>query len=248
MAEKVRQGPLAGVKVLDMTEHMAGPYCTMILADMGAEVIKLERPGAGDSSRAMGDGSERNPYFRYINRNKHSLTLDYKSPRGREIFLKLVADGGRARGELSPHRHGPRRPRLRRRSRRKTRASSMRSSRASAPTAPIGKKAASTSSPRAWAASCTSPASRTGRPPRWACPSATSAPACGERRACSPRSSSASAPARGRRSSARSSRRRWPFPRGRARAGSPITWSPPAWARAIGRTRPTSASRPRTAT
>ena len=91
MAEKVRQGPLAGVKVLDMTEHMAGPYCTMILADMGAEVIKLERPGAGDSSRAMGDGSERNPYFRYINRNKHSLTLDYKSPRGREIFLKLVA-------------------------------------------------------------------------------------------------------------------------------------------------------------
>ena len=84
MAENVRQGPLAGVKVLDMTEHMAGPYCTMILADMGAEVIKLERPGAGDSSRAMGDGSERNPYFRYINRNKHSLTLDYKSPRGRE--------------------------------------------------------------------------------------------------------------------------------------------------------------------
>jgi len=79
------------VKVLDMTEHMAGPYCTMILADMGAEVIKLERPGAGDSSRAMGDGSERNPYFRYINRNKRSLTLDYKSPRGREIFLKLVA-------------------------------------------------------------------------------------------------------------------------------------------------------------
>ena len=91
MTERNRQGPLAGVKVLDMTEHMAGPYCTMILADMGADVIKLERPGAGDSSRAMGDGSERNPYFRYINRNKQSLTLDYKAPRGREIFLKLVA-------------------------------------------------------------------------------------------------------------------------------------------------------------
>jgi crotonobetainyl-CoA:carnitine CoA-transferase CaiB-like acyl-CoA transferase len=91
MAQTSKHGPLTGVKVLDMTEHMAGPYCTVILADMGAEVIKLERPGAGDSSRAMGDGSERNPYFRYINRNKQSLTLDYKAPRGREILLKLVA-------------------------------------------------------------------------------------------------------------------------------------------------------------
>ena len=83
-------GPLSGVRVLDMTEHMAGPFCTMILADMGAEVVKLERPGKGDSSRAMGDGSERNPYFRYINRNKKGVTLDYKQPEGRAIFLKLV--------------------------------------------------------------------------------------------------------------------------------------------------------------
>src|SRR4026207_1302123 len=91
MAETTARGPLDGVKVLDLTEHMAGPFCTMILADMGAEVIKLERPGAGDSSRGMGDGSERNPYFRYINRNKKSLTLDYKGARGREIFLQLIA-------------------------------------------------------------------------------------------------------------------------------------------------------------
>ena len=90
MADKKARGPLDGLKVLDMTEHMAGPYCTMILADMGADVIKVERPGAGDSSRAMGDGNERNPYFRYINRNKKGLTLDYKAPRGKEIFLKLV--------------------------------------------------------------------------------------------------------------------------------------------------------------
>lgn len=90
MTDKNARGPLDGLKVLDLTEHMAGPYCTMILADMGADVIKVERPGAGDSSRAMGDGSERNPYFRYINRNKKSLTLDYKTPRGKEIFLKLV--------------------------------------------------------------------------------------------------------------------------------------------------------------
>jgi crotonobetainyl-CoA:carnitine CoA-transferase CaiB-like acyl-CoA transferase len=69
---------------------MAGPFCTMILADMGAEVWKLERPGKGDSSRAMGDGSERNPYFRYINRNKKGVTLDYKQPEGKALFLKLV--------------------------------------------------------------------------------------------------------------------------------------------------------------
>ena len=84
-------GPLAGLKVLDLTEHMAGPFCTMILADMGAEVIKLERPGKGDSVRAWGDGSERNPYFRYINRNKKGITLDYKQPEGKALFLELAA-------------------------------------------------------------------------------------------------------------------------------------------------------------
>jgi crotonobetainyl-CoA:carnitine CoA-transferase CaiB-like acyl-CoA transferase len=83
-------GPLHGLRVLDLTEHMAGPFCTMILADMGAEVIKLERPGRGDSVRAWGDGSERNPYFRYINRNKKGITLDYKHPEGRALFLRLV--------------------------------------------------------------------------------------------------------------------------------------------------------------
>jgi crotonobetainyl-CoA:carnitine CoA-transferase CaiB-like acyl-CoA transferase len=83
-------GPLSGLKVLDLTEHMAGPFCTMILADMGAEVVKIERPGKGDSSRAMGDGSERNPCFRYINRNKKAVTLDYKAPEGKTLFLRLV--------------------------------------------------------------------------------------------------------------------------------------------------------------
>ena len=90
MSADARPGPLTGLRVVDLTEHMAGPFCTMILADMGAEVIKVERPGKGDSSRAMGDGSERNPYFRYINRNKKSVTLDYKAARGREVFLALI--------------------------------------------------------------------------------------------------------------------------------------------------------------
>jgi crotonobetainyl-CoA:carnitine CoA-transferase CaiB-like acyl-CoA transferase len=90
MTANARPGPLTGLRVVDLTEHMAGPFCAMILADMGAEVIKVERPGKGDSSRAMGDGSERNPYFRYINRNKKSVTLDYKTARGREVFLALI--------------------------------------------------------------------------------------------------------------------------------------------------------------
>jgi crotonobetainyl-CoA:carnitine CoA-transferase CaiB-like acyl-CoA transferase len=85
-----RDGPLQGLKVLDLTEHMAGPFCTMILADMGAEVVKLERPGKGDSVRAWGDGSERNSYFRYINRNKKGITLDYKQAQGKALFLRLV--------------------------------------------------------------------------------------------------------------------------------------------------------------
>ena len=78
-----RDGPLAGLRVLDLTEHMAGPFCTMILADMGAEVVKLERPGKGDSVRAWGDGSERNPYFRYVTATRRGSSSTTKSPKGR---------------------------------------------------------------------------------------------------------------------------------------------------------------------
>lgn len=88
-AEQPGTPPLAGLRVLDLTEHMAGPYCTAILADMGAEVIKVERPGKGDSIREQ-RGNPRNPQFLYINRNKKSLTLDYKQPEGKDVFLKLV--------------------------------------------------------------------------------------------------------------------------------------------------------------
>lgn len=92
MAADAPRGPLAGHRVVDLTEHMAGPYCTMILADMGAEVLKVERQGRGDAVREWGDSGERNPYFLYINRNKESLTLNYKTEAGREIFHKLVAE------------------------------------------------------------------------------------------------------------------------------------------------------------
>ena len=83
--------PLAGLRVLDLTEYMAGPYCTAVLADMGAEVIKIERPGKGDSIREW-SGNPRNPWFSYINRNKRSMTLNYRLPAGRDVLLHLVRD------------------------------------------------------------------------------------------------------------------------------------------------------------
>ncbi len=90
MNETPAPGPLTGIRVLDVTEYMAGPYCSAILGDMGAEVIKVERPGIGDRVRTWQDCKPRNPQFRYINRNKQSLTLDYKTPEGKEIFLRLA--------------------------------------------------------------------------------------------------------------------------------------------------------------
>jgi crotonobetainyl-CoA:carnitine CoA-transferase CaiB-like acyl-CoA transferase len=82
-------GPLAGLKVLDLTEFMAGPFCTLILADMGADVIKIERPGRGDQIREW-HGHPRNPMFMYINRNKRGLTLDLKTEAGKAAFLRLA--------------------------------------------------------------------------------------------------------------------------------------------------------------
>jgi formyl-CoA transferase/CoA:oxalate CoA-transferase len=85
-------GPLAGVTVLDLTRVLSGPYCTMLLADMGARVIKIERPGDGDETRAWGPpfaGGE-SAYFLGINRNKESVTLDFKRPEGRGIIDRLL--------------------------------------------------------------------------------------------------------------------------------------------------------------
>ena len=85
-------GPLDGVRVLDLTRALAGPYCTMVLGDLGAEVLKVEQPGSGDETRGWGPPfiADQSAYFISINRNKKSLTLDLKHPRGREVLGKLV--------------------------------------------------------------------------------------------------------------------------------------------------------------
>ena len=86
-------GPLTGVNVIDFTRVLSGPYCTMVLADLGARVIKVEHPVRGDDTRHWGPpfvGSE-SAYFLSINRNKESLTLDFKQPAGKAILERLLA-------------------------------------------------------------------------------------------------------------------------------------------------------------
>ena len=84
--------PLGGVVVLDCTQIMAGPFCTLLLADMGADVIKVEKPDGGDDNRRMGPPfiAGRSAAFLAINRNKRSLALDLRSEKGREVFIRLV--------------------------------------------------------------------------------------------------------------------------------------------------------------
>jgi CoA:oxalate CoA-transferase len=83
---------LSGVKVIDLTRVLAGPFCTMMLADMGAEVVKIERPKTGDDSRAFGPFLKgESAYFMCLNRNKKSIVLDLKSKEDIEIFKRLIA-------------------------------------------------------------------------------------------------------------------------------------------------------------
>lgn len=85
-------GALDGIRVLDLSRHLAGPYCGMMLGDLGAEVIKIERPGTGDESRHWGppffDGES--AYYLCCNRNKQSCTLNFKHERGRTIIRELA--------------------------------------------------------------------------------------------------------------------------------------------------------------
>lgn len=84
--------PLEGVRVLDLTNVMAGPYCSMVLGDMGADVIKIENFPEGDTSRRFDPQVNGESYcFAVLNRNKKSVALDLKEPRGKEVFMKLAA-------------------------------------------------------------------------------------------------------------------------------------------------------------
>jgi crotonobetainyl-CoA:carnitine CoA-transferase CaiB-like acyl-CoA transferase len=89
---------LEGVRILDLTHHIAGPFCTKVLADYGAEVIKIERPPAGDPARQAGPFFKDEPHlegsalFLHLNTNKQSVRLNLKSTRGREIALRLAAE------------------------------------------------------------------------------------------------------------------------------------------------------------
>jgi CoA:oxalate CoA-transferase len=92
------QRPFEGIKVLSFELQVAGPYCTMMLADQGADVIKVERPDGGDTARGGAPivtneaGEKQSGYFVRFNRNKRSITVDLKSEEGRDIFRKLAAE------------------------------------------------------------------------------------------------------------------------------------------------------------
>ncbi|MGC9394998.1 MAG: CaiB/BaiF CoA transferase family protein [Anaerolineae bacterium] len=82
---------LEGIRILDLTRVLAGPYATMVLADLGADVIKIERPGTGDDSRNFGPYLHgESAYYMSLNRNKRSMTLNLKSPHGKQIIRELV--------------------------------------------------------------------------------------------------------------------------------------------------------------
>ena len=89
-------GPLKGLRVFDLTRVLAGPTCAQMLGDLGAEVIKIERPGAGDDTRGFAPpfmpGTKESAYFVGVNRNKMSVTLDIGTKEGQDIALKLIAE------------------------------------------------------------------------------------------------------------------------------------------------------------
>ena len=86
-------GPLSGIRIVDLTRALAGPYCTLLLGDMGADVVKIELPGSGDETRQWGPPfiAGESSYFLSVNRNKRSVTLDLKSQSGLDALRRLIA-------------------------------------------------------------------------------------------------------------------------------------------------------------
>jgi CoA:oxalate CoA-transferase len=92
LREGARTGPLAGTLVIDLTRVLAGPYCTMLLSDLGARVIKIEKPRVGDDARHIGPFvGDRSAYFLSLNRGKESVALDLRDPSDRDLFERLLA-------------------------------------------------------------------------------------------------------------------------------------------------------------
>jgi crotonobetainyl-CoA:carnitine CoA-transferase CaiB-like acyl-CoA transferase len=95
MTDTAPTGPLAGLTVFDLTRVLAGPTCVQMLGDLGADVIKVEKPGSGDDTRGFAPpfmpGTQESAYFVGVNRNKRSVTLDIAKPEGQEIALALIA-------------------------------------------------------------------------------------------------------------------------------------------------------------
>ncbi|MBT8098112.1 MAG: CoA transferase, partial [Gammaproteobacteria bacterium] len=101
MTDQKRAGPLAHIRVLDLSRIMAGPWASQILADLGADVIKIERPGVGDDTRTWGppfladkDGKPTSDagYFLCVNRGKRSVTVDISKPEGQDVVRQLARD------------------------------------------------------------------------------------------------------------------------------------------------------------
>ena len=87
------EGPLSGIKVLDLTRLLSGPFCTMLLADLGADIIKVERPGMGDTARNLGPlVGDQAAYFISINRGKKSITINLFSEEGKQVVRSLLGD------------------------------------------------------------------------------------------------------------------------------------------------------------
>ena len=101
-------GPLSGYRVLEITTTVAGPMAAMVLADQGADVIKIEPPMIGDTARFLGSSSEGiSALFAVLNRNKRSLSLDLKDDKDLRIFLELAKETERAIREEEEERWGP---------------------------------------------------------------------------------------------------------------------------------------------